>query len=316
MNLFRKLGAALLILAMGAAPAAAQDPVLNKEGFWSVGHNRSGGGCFASLPTKAGALLILRAEDGQVALLVGSKTPMTRGRKATLATEAYSFEFKPDFSDANDLLATEGALNDRALAALRLAQGVEVAVDGVTVISATLDGTGAEGALDAVIACSRGEQGWWGAGAGGGAKASVSAAMNPEKTWFLERSPLARICTAYALVTERTMLILIGAEGVVGLAVRSDDPLPRGRHGRMEADAHSFTFKPVYDGDSYFAFDPEFDRDALSALRGAKALRVSVDGRAVAEVVIDGTGLPAVLDDLAACSKGQRGWWGEGAKPR
>lgn len=53
---------------------------------------------------------------------------------------------------------------------------------------------------------------------------------------------------------------------------------------------------------------------AAPRLRGARDLRVSVNGKAAADVSVEGTGLPAVLDDLAACSLGEKGWWGEGAK--
>ncbi len=77
---------------------------------------------------------------------------------------------------------------------------------------------------------------------------------------------------------------------------------------------YAFDFKPQYGADSYMAADQPFDSQALFALRRAKWLRVSVDGRELVDAALEGSGFAEVLDAAAACSAGKSGWWGEGAK--
>ena len=137
-----------------------------------------------------------------------------------------------------------------------------------------------------------------------------------ENVWFLERAQidLTQVCTAYALADERTMLVFIGAAGLIGVAVKSEDDMRKSGTGLVEVDARRIAIKPVFDGKRYFASDQSIDGEDLDAVRNAQNLRVSVGDRVVVDAKVAGTGLPALLDDLAACSKGEKGWWGEGAK--
>jgi len=58
------------------------------------------------------------------------------------------------------------------------------------------------------------------------------------------------------------------------------------------------------------------DSPALFALRRAKRLRVSVDGRDVFGAEVADTGLADLVTALGDCARGEKGWWGDGAKPR
>jgi hypothetical protein len=59
---------------------------------------------------------------------------------------------------------------------------------------------------------------------------------------------------------------------------------------------------------------PDLDNAALVALRRAKWLRVSIDGGQLLDIDLTDTGFAALLNSVAACSKGRKGWWGDGAK--
>jgi hypothetical protein len=241
-------------------------------------------------------------------------------------TEAYSFEFEPSYNDEGDTLFLSDnhsdSLNARALAALRLANAVGVMVDGRTVLDANVENTGLEGALDAVIACSNGKSGWWGPGVGAERiadgpvpnKAADRPVLNKEGVWGMAVSQEPGICVAQAAVSDHRHLQMLAAGGHVGLAVGSDgEDLPRGRKGRVETDAYAFDFKPQYGADSYVAADQPFDSKALSALAGTKWIRVTVDGRELVDASLEGSGFAELLDSVAACSRGEKGWWGAGA---
>jgi len=187
--------AALAAIAFAPVPAAAEDYALNKEGFWTVGRGDADSeSCMASVPTKAGSLFMLFAEAGEVTVAVATKKPMRRGKKGVLATDAWEFDFEPDYSDEGDTLYLSGHLNSKAMAALRLARAVAIGVDGRTIVDANLEGSGFEGALDALIDCSNGESGWWGPGvaaADGGGKTSASRAGGSGTGFFIGADGIA-----------------------------------------------------------------------------------------------------------------------------
>jgi hypothetical protein len=309
--MWRDLCACLALIMAVAGPALADDSGMNKEGYWIVGRGDADAkSCMASISDADETMLLIQVAPGHVDFAVGKKEAMRRGRKGVVTIDAQSFDFHPDFTDEGMLFFEDAGAH--ALAAMRGARGVVVQVDGREVLNRSVEKTGLEGALDAVVACSKGESGWWGPGVGA---ARPKPAINKENVWFLERSNVAgaAVCTAYALADKRTLLVLIGASGEIGLGIKSDDDIRRGRKGLLEADSTAVAFKPMFDGARYFSSDESFDASALAAIRNAKSLRISIDGRAAADVIVEGTGLPALLDDLAACSKGQAGWWGEGA---
>jgi hypothetical protein len=82
----------------------------------------------------------------------------------------------------------------------------------------------------------------------------------------------------------------------------------------VETDAFSFDFKPTYGGERYLASDAPLDSQALVVLRRAKWIRVRVGGGVVVDAGLEGSGFADLLDSVAACSKGETGWWGDGAR--
>jgi hypothetical protein len=97
--------------------------------------------------------------------------------------------------------------------------------------------------------------------------------------------------------------------------VLSDADLPPGRRGRIQTNVAGFDFTANYGGTRYLTSDQPFDRAAMDVLRRAKWLRVNVDGRQLLDVDVTDTGFAEMLDAVAACSRGEKGWWGKGAKP-
>lgn len=77
--------------------------------------------------------------------------------------------------------------------------------------------------------------------------------------------------------------------------------------------------------DSVFIIDASagqvsFTVAAKAAMRRGKQgvlatqIHVSVDRKTLVETPLAGTGYPEILDAVTACSRGEKGWWGEGAK--
>ncbi len=328
MRLFLTLAAALaVLLAPPPALAAAKDAVLNKEGFWGI--DVDGDACAASMTLQGGTIFLLRAQEGRVTFGLFSRKPIAWGKAGRIETEAYGFDFAPSYGEEASTLFYNGDFDARALAALRLARQARILIDGRPVAAMTLEGTGFEGALDGVIACSRGQAGWWGAGyrpgappdaaAGAGAgltgEAADRPAMNKQGYWALEAGD-GYYCVATARVGEDRVLQIVANGDDVGFAVGGEGKLPRGRAGKAETDAYAFAFTPRFDGDDLMTTVRPIDSQALDALRRAKRLRLTVDGRELMDADLEDTGFPELLDSALACSAGKPGWWGEGAKAR
>jgi len=306
------------VVLFGAGPAAADDSGVNKEGFWTVGRGAAGAkGCMASTIARDGTMLLLQVAPGHVDFAVGTKKPMRRGKAGVLTLDAASFDFAPDYNDERDVFFFEDE-NARALAALRQARGVAVQVDGREVLNVSLENTGLEGALDALIACSEGKSGWWGPGLGASVVAETAEpepALNKEGFWSLSAD--GDMCAMTIRIEGDLGLVVIATSGgrdvMVG-AAGAGAGFKRGRKGVFATDAYSFPFKPDYGGDGYLQLDRFLDSQALFALQRARSVTISVDGREVVSVELADTGFAGALADLGACSRGEKGWWGEGAK--
>jgi hypothetical protein len=317
----RQVIVAFAALLLGAGPAAADDSARNKEGFWTVGRGSAKSEvCMASLAAQGGTMFILSASPDGVSFVVGSKSPLRRGKKGTIATDAYSFDFEPAFNDKGDLLFFDGVMNDRALAALKLARALGVTVDGRTVLDAKVEGTGLENAIEAAVACSKGQSGWWGPGLEvqptlhATKEEEAGPPLHKDGFWSLEAD--GEGCSSAVRLESGGALVLIAMNGGRDVMVGggAGGPFKRGRKGRFETDAYVFDFKPVYDGKEYMQLDAFLDSQALFALRRAKWVQISVDGRPELRAELEGTGLPDLLTSLQACANGEKGWWGEGAK--
>lgn len=316
MRLFRIAAAALAVaLAPLSALAAPRDAVMNKEGFWAIDVDEDV--CAGSMTLQGGAIFMLRGAQGKVSFGIFSPTKaFARGEAGRIETEAYGFDFEPSYGEDAKTLFFVGDLDARSLAALRLARQARVLVDGKPVVSMTLEGTGFEGALEGVVACSNGESGWWGAGVGSAQAGEASPPLNKEGIWSLAADGDG--CVSTVTIEGGMAMVLIAVNGGRDLMVGagSGAGFKRGRKGVFETDAYSFAFKPDYTGKDYVQLDRFLDSQAVFALRRAKSLAIMVDGEEVISAEVADTGLPALLDDLGACAAGRKGWWGEGAKLR
>jgi len=304
-----------------AASAAAKDAVMNKEGYWGIDVEKES--CVASMTLQGGSIFLLRGTDGQVTFALFGKTPLAHGKVVRLETEAYGFDFRATYFEDRTGLYFDGDLDAQALAALRLARQVRILADGRQIAAMTFEGTGFSGALDGLTACSKGEKGWWGLGVGAKSAADGPAADQPHKEfvynkediWAIVAGEGPGVCVAQAELDDDRRLQILAADGELSLAVGSVGPaLPRGRKGTVKTEAYSFAFKPQYNQDGrYMTADLPFDSQALFALSRAKWMGVTVDGKQLVDAQVEKTGFADLLVSVAACSKGEKGWWGEGA---
>lgn len=299
--------AAAVLVAGGPAHAAPEDAVMNKEGFWGI--DVDGGGCAASMTLQGGSVFLLRAVDGNVTFGLFSRTALPRGKTGRIETEAYGVDFEPSYGEDATTLYFKGDLDARALAALRLARQVRVLTDGRMVASMTFEGTGFESALDGVTACSKGESGWWGKGVG----AEPAVAEHKDGFWRMMADNENGICTALVAVDDKYTFALLAGGGQIGFSVLGDKAFKRGRKGRFETDKYSFDFKPGYDDEVMFS-EQSLDSQAQFALRRAKTALISIDGKTVVDMDLKDAGQGQIMDDVAACARGEAGWWGEGLK--
>lgn len=325
--MLKRIILALVAAATCAGPALADDSGMNPEGFWTVGRGEAdSGSCIASLSNDTGAVFALTAMDAHVTISVLTPKPMRAGKTGVLSTEAYAFEFEPVLNEARDMLSFDDFLNDRALAALRLAREFSVRLDGRAVFTADVAATGLDNALDAAVACSQGQKGWWGPGVEPAqlerTRAALKASLqepagpvtNAEGYWAVGADDSPGVCRAQGRDADGREIQFLAAFGKVGMAI-SGKNLPSGRKGLVETDGGSFAFKPGLDGREYLYFEDPMEAADFQTLRQAKEIRVSVDGRTVTEMAdLDAGGFAGMLDAVAACSRSEKGWWGEGAK--
>jgi hypothetical protein len=308
------------LLFAGPAAADAAHAVLNKEGVWGI--DVDNGSCAASMTLQNGDIFLLRGTHGDVDVALFARHKVAQGKRARLETEAYGFDFAPGFEE--HVVYSSQPLSARMVAALRLAREVRLLVDGRLAASATFENTGFEQALDGLIDCSNGKSGWWGGGVGQPQAAAPPPAgaakpdpkYNKEDIWALFPAEADHACVAQAVFDDTHTLQFLGTSlGQVGIAVgATDNSLQPGRKGLVDTGAFQFSFRPDFEGRSYMVSHDPFDSQSLFALRRAKDLRVSVDGRIIAKVGLEGTGFPLILDELLACARGERGWWGEGGR--
>jgi hypothetical protein len=323
MNIFRRLATwfvAAVLLAPAPAFADVSHAVFNAEGVWAIDVDH--GACVASRTLKDGATFLLRAKDGQITFGLLADTPVKTGTSGRLQTEAYGFDFKPSFGDGGKTFYFDGEFSARAVAALRLATEVRLLVDGRLVEAMPFEGTGFEPTLDGVIACSKGAGGWWGQGVGAQPgdtgprpdQPTGEMVLSKQGIWGVAVSESPGICVAQAAADEHTQIQVLAALGAMGFAVASDGDMPQGRKGRVETDDYAFDFKAKYGGARYMSAEKPFDKAATLALRRATWLRISIDGKPLVDVDLRDSGFMAMLDSVAACSRGQTGWWGAGAR--
>lgn len=142
--------------------------------------------------------------------------------------------------------------------------------------------------------------------------AAAEPALNRQGFWSLEA--IGASCQASMSVEGGGLFMLLGDADGIGFGAGVDRTLEPGKVGRLATEAYSFDFTPTYGkhGDVVY-LDDKMNARALAALRLARQVTVSVDGKLVLGVKVEGTGFEDLLDAIAACGQGKSGWWGAGA---
>jgi hypothetical protein len=81
-------------------------------------------------------------------------------------------------------------------------------------------------------------------------------------------------------------------------------------------DGGAFDFTPSFDGKTLMIVDGSLTGEVMVLLKATKGFTLLIEGKALVDVNLSGTGFPKILDELAACSRGETGWWTPNAAPR
>jgi len=138
---------------------------------------------------------------------------------------------------------------------------------------------------------------------------------NPEGVWMMAAHGSQALCSAMAQVDETLVFSVAGAEGGAFLGFTRLDGVafPRGPAVIVETDAGRFEYEPSYRGDTTILATHTLSADALGVLRRAKDVKAVIAGQTIADMALGDTGFSKVLDEVVACSRGEAGWWGQGA---
>lgn len=320
-----RFAAVLTALLVAANPvlASVANAVTNKEGYWKV--DVDGDSCVASMTLQGGSVFLLRGHEGDVAMALFAGSVLPKGKTLRLEADGQAIDLPATFPKEHTLVYFDGALDAPSLAKLRDARQLRVLIDGQAVAAMILEGTGFSGALDSLVACSLGESGWWGKGVQRDGSPQPPAkppakpttyAYNAEDVWVLVPSEDTAMCFAQAASDEKDRYLQFVQQGAeVTIAVMSSGrALPRGRKGELVMDGGTFVVTPSYDGKTFMILDGSLTDEALNVLKATKGLTLRIDGKALIDGNLEGTGFPKILDDLATCSRGETGWWTANAK--
>ena len=115
----------------------------------------------------AGRLAVVRTSNAIMTATywgVGGDRAARRGRAGRFEIDGWGFSFQPVY-DGDDYMGSEVPFDAEALARLRRGKDVRVTVDGREQLRLDLEGKQVGDVLSGLIACARGEDGWWGKGA-------------------------------------------------------------------------------------------------------------------------------------------------------
>ena len=309
-----------LLIAANPALASVADAVTNKEGYWKV--DADGDSCAASMMLQGGSVFLLRGHEGDVAVALFAGAVLPKGKTLGLEADGETIDLPATFPKEHTLVYLDGVLDAPSLAKLRGARQLRVLIDGQAVAAMTLEGTGFPGALDSLVACSRGQSGWWGKGVqhdGSPPPAkSGDPVYNTEDVWVLAPSEDPGVCLAQAATEEKGRYLQLLQQGdEVTVAVWSPEKaLSKGRKGALVMDGGSYDFTPSYDGKTLMIVDGSLAGEPMTVLKATKGFTLRIDGKALVDLDLSGTGFPKILDELAACSRGETGWWTPNAAPR
>lgn len=324
MTLLQRLAAGLfaMVLSCGPALAAPQDAIFNKEHVWAIDVDH--GACAVSRLLNDGSTFLFRAKGAGLTFGFFPRTRVRTGRAGRVEIGVLGFDFNPSFGEDASSLFYDGELNEQAVAALWLAPDLRVLVDSRPVVAMTLSGTGFAEALEGVLACARGEAGWWGTGVDPDSaandlprdKGAGPFVMNKEGVWGIAARESPGVCIAQADLGRNMQLQILSAQGREGLAIATTGQMPAGKQAHVETDNGVFDVRVTVDkARRYLSMDDPLDAEAIAILHNSKWLRISLDRRVLLDVRVEDTGFTDVLEAVADCSTSRSGWWGEGAKP-
>lgn len=312
------LGCILLILS--ASAAAADESALNKEGYWLVGRgDAESTSCIASTNAEDGTMLLIQVQPGHFDFIVGKDRAMRKSKAGVLIVDGARFAFAPDYSDDRKTLFFEDP-GARAITAVKSARQVIVEVEGHELLNIVVADTGLAGALDATAACAEGKSGWWGPGvvaqpAQPKPDAEQPMAMHKGGVWQMESGVEPGVCSAAAPLADGFAFVLVAADGQMSFGIGAPKAMKRGRKGRVETDKYSFDFTPGYDGKDYMFAKENLDAQAQFALRRATSVFIYIDDKPLIDMGFEDFTHAEIMDDLAACSRGEKGWWSGPPKP-
>jgi hypothetical protein len=316
-----RFAAVLTALLIAASPALASvdNAVLNKEGYWKV--DADGESCTASMMLQGGSVFLLRGHEGDVAVALFAQTVLPKGKTLSLEADGEAIELPATFPKEHTLVYLDGVLDAPSLAKLRGARQLRMLIDGQAVAAMTLEGTGFPGALDSLVACSRGQAGWWGKGVkleGSTSTKPDDVVYNTEDVWVITPGEDPNVCLAQAATEEKGQYLQFYQRGDdVTVGVWSfERALRKGRKGALVMDGGTFDFTPSYDGKTLMIVDGSLTGEPMSVLKATKGFSLLIDGKALVDLDLSGTGFPKILDELAACSRGETGWWTPNAATR
>lgn len=319
--MFARFAAVLTAFLIAANPAAASvdNAVMNKEGYWSV--DADGDSCAASMMLQGGSVFLLRGHEGDVTVALFARAVLPKGKTFSLEIDGRAVDLPARFLEEGTTVYLDGALDAPSLASLRGARQMRILIDGQAVAAMTLEGTGFPDALDSLVACSHGKAGWWGKGVSSDGPAPVKPgdfAYNAEDVWMITPMEDAGVCLAQAATEEkgRYLQILQRGDGVTVAVWSSGPALRKGHKGALVLDGGSFDFTPSYDGKTLMIVDGSLAGEPMSVLKATKGFTLMIDGKALVDLDLSSTGFPKILDELAACSRGETGWWTPNAAVR
>lgn len=131
--------------------------------FWYVAADDDSDFCTASVEIIGGGRFVLMARDAEVSFGLAGHPRIRRGKRATIETDLDSFYFEPTF-EGSHLMFLGDWMTTEAVSTLRLSRSLKISVDDVPITELAIGNTGFGDAMDAMLECSRGRAGWWGAG--------------------------------------------------------------------------------------------------------------------------------------------------------
>jgi hypothetical protein len=319
--LFARFAAVLTAFLIAANPtlASVDNAVMNKEGYWAI--DVDGDSCAGSMTLQGGAVFLLRGHEGDVLAALFSRTLLPKGKTLSLEADGQAMDLPATFSKDRTLVYLNGRIDAPSLARLRAARQLRILIDGEAVVAMTLEGTGFPGALDSLVACSRGQAGWWGKGVkleGPASTKPVDVVYNTEDVWVITPGEGPSVCLAQAATDEKGRYLQFYQRGDdVTVGVWSlERTLRKGRKGALVMDGGTFDFTPNYDGKTLMIVGGSLTGEPMSVLKATKGFSLLIDGKALVDLDLSGTGFPKILDELAACSRGEPGWWTANAAVR